>query len=316
MPALSILLAAALTLPATHATRMSETARVGGSGGNRTVSMDCGSGAFIVGVTASGGRDGAFGFNLVRRIKFTCRAFDGTTPGGTSQTTEAVADKQPGTNFSTGTAACPSASAIDDVELYAGSFIDRLNRVDCITTDVLGMNWVNANIGGDGGSREFLKCPFNEALYKVEARVGDAIDSLKGFCRAFSTATASVPEQMTSTVTPKPSRSNPTVIPVGSSKSFSFTISAFNSEYRTVDVGITGETDLLGFAGLNPPEFRLELLNPSGLVVASKTFSKVSDSVCTLTYTINANGVWKLRVTNLKKDVGSLNVTFFGAAAH
>jgi len=315
MPFLSIFLASALGLPSNHSVLMSETARVGGPGGNRTVSMDCGPGSFIVGVTASGGRDGTFGFNLVRRIKFTCRTFAGGTPGGSSQTIEAVADRQATTNFSTGTASCPTAQAFGDVELYAGSFIDRLNAVNCITTDALGMNWVNANIGGDGGGRGFLACPFNEALYKVEARVGDAIDSLKGYCRTFATATPSVPEQVTSTVTPKPSHSSPTAIPVGTSKSFGFTISAFTSEYRTIDVGITAETDLLGLAALNPPEFKLELLNPSGKVVASKTFSKPSEStVCTVTYTINANGVWKLRVTNLKKDIGSLNVTFFGAA--
>ena len=31
--------------------RMSETARVGGTGGRRTVTMDCGSGSYIVGGT-------------------------------------------------------------------------------------------------------------------------------------------------------------------------------------------------------------------------------------------------------------------------
>ena len=313
MPALPILLAFALS--ANRTTPMSETARVGGSGGNRTVSMDCGANGFIVGVTATGGRDGTFGFNLVRKIKFTCQAFNGTTPGATSQTVEAVSDKPATVNTSTGGASCPAAQAFGNVELYAGSFIDRLNAVKCINTSTLTMNWIDANIGGDGGARGFLGCPVNEALYKVEARVGDAIDSLKGYCRTFATATLSVPMQVDATVTPKPTRSNPTVIPVGSSKTFSFTISTFTADYRTIDVGVTGQTDLLGGAGLNPPEFKVELLNPSGTVVASKAFSKPSEStVCTVTYTINANGVWKLRVTNLKKDLGSLNVTFFGAA--
>lgn len=315
MPAVSILLATAFTLSANNTTGMSETARVGGGGGNRTVSMDCGAGAFIVGVTAGGGRDGSFGFNLVRRIKFTCRAFDGATPGGSSTTIEAVSDKQATTNQSTGTASCPTGEAMGEMELYAGSFIDRVNAANCITTGSVGMDWVNANVGGDGGDRHFLSCPFNEALYKVEARVGDAIDSVKGFCRTFATATRTVPQQLDATANPKPSRASPTVIPVGSSKTFSFTISAFNAGYRTLDVGVTAETDLLGGAGLNPPEFKLELLNPSGTVVVSKSFSKTSDvAICSVTYTIDANGVWKLRVTNLKKDLGSLNVTFFGAS--
>ena len=317
MTSLSILLAAALPLSAGAAAPNSETAPVGGGGGNRTVSMDCGAGAFIVGVTAGGGRDGAFGFNLVRRIKFTCRAFNGGTPGGTSQTIEAVADKQATMNQSTGGASCPVGEAIGNLELYAGSFIDRVNAANCITTASNGMDWVNANIGGDGGSRQFLSCPFNEALYKVEARVGDAIDSVKGFCRTFATAVPTVPEQVDATVSPKPSRSSPTVVAVGTSKTFSFTISAFNGGYRTIDIGITGETDLLGGGGLNPPEFKVELLNPSGTVVASRSFSKQSNStICGVTYAIDSNGVWKLRVTNLKKDIGSLTVTFVGAAAH
>lgn len=306
MTPISILIAAAL---------MSETARVGGSGGNRTVSMDCGSGAFIVGVTASGGRDGTFGFNLVRRIKFTCRAFSGATPGASSTTVEAVSDKQATSNQSNGTASCSTGEGMSELELFAGTFIDRVNQANCIPVAGSGMNWIGANIGGDGGSRQFLSCPFNEALYKVEARVGDAIDSLKGFCRAFATATRSVPQQIDDTGTPSPSDAHPTPIPVGATKVFSFTISNFNATYPTVHVGVTAETDFLGGGSLNLPEFRVELLNPAGVVVASKVFSKVERStICGPTYLINANGVWKLRVTNLKKDIGTLNVRWFGAS--
>lgn len=313
MIVVSAWLAVALSRPTTT-TRASETPRVGGSGGNRTVSMDCGSGSFIVGVTASGGRDGAFGFNLVRRIKFTCRAFNGTTPGASSQTTEAVADHQATTNQSNGTASCSSTEAMGDVELYAGTFIDRVNSTNCIPVVGTGMNWIDENVGGDGGSRQFLSCPFNEALYKVEARVGDAIDSLKGFCRAFATAARSIPQQVDATGNPDPSPAHPTTIAVNSSKTFTFSISDFNATFRTILVGVSGETDLLGGAGLNPPEFKVELLNPSGTVVASKSFSKVLSAViCGVTYTINANGTWKLRVTNLKRDIGTLNVTSFGA---
>src|SRR4051812_33880731 len=49
-----------------------ETGKVGGDGGSKLLSMDCGTGGFIVGVAASGGRDGQFGFNLVRKIRFIC----------------------------------------------------------------------------------------------------------------------------------------------------------------------------------------------------------------------------------------------------
>src|SRR5690348_13716167 len=115
MPTLALLLAA---LSAHSTANMSETARIGGSGGNRTVSMDCGPAAFIVGVTATGGRDGALGFNLVRRLRFTCRTFTGTTPGSASQTTEAVSDKQATLNTSSGGASCPTGQAFGNVELY------------------------------------------------------------------------------------------------------------------------------------------------------------------------------------------------------
>ena len=51
----------ALFLPVLTLLADSETARVGGSGGIHTVTMDCGSGSFIVGVSATGGRDNPFG---------------------------------------------------------------------------------------------------------------------------------------------------------------------------------------------------------------------------------------------------------------
>jgi hypothetical protein len=86
------ILAAGILLLGVFTGPMSETARIGGSGGTRTVEMDCGANAYIVGITATGGRDNPFGFNLLRDVKFACRTFSGTTPtGSTFQTAEAAA---------------------------------------------------------------------------------------------------------------------------------------------------------------------------------------------------------------------------------
>jgi hypothetical protein len=310
-------LAAAVVLFGGVAATLSETGRVGGSGGRRTVTMDCGSSAYIVGITATGGRDGAFGFNLLRRVKFTCRPFNGTTPGTTTtQTTEAVADHSAAVNISNGSGNCPSTQVMGSVELYAGSFIDRLNTGRCKGA-AQEQSSININAGGDGGSRGFLECPAAEALFKVEARVGDAIDSLKGFCRSFGTISAlSIPTQIDATASPNPSSSNPLIIPVKSAKTIAFTISNFAAAFPTVLVGVTGETDLLGGGGANPPEFKVELINPSGAVVATKAFQNVPNGVVEgVTFTINANGTWKMRVTNLKQTLGTLNVTSFGASA-
>ena len=304
-PAILILLA--FTAP------MSETVRVGGGGGNRTVTMDCGSNAFIVGATATGGRDGGFGFNLLRRVKFTCQSFNGSTPGATSTTSEAVADKAATLNVSNGSATCPSANVAYSLDLYAGSFIDRFDGAECRDA-VQNQHRIELNIGGDGGSRGLLDCPLGEALFKVEARVGDAIDSLKGFCRAFGSAARSVPEQITGTGSPNPTSANPLIIPVSSNKSISFTISNFNAAFSSVLVGVSTTTDLLGGGDLNPPDFKVELLDPSGRIVATKSFSKQrSGTILGVNYQINANGTWKLRVTNLKTGLGTLNVTGFFA---
>jgi hypothetical protein len=157
-----------------------------------------------------------------------------------------------------------------------------------------------------------MECPVGEALYTVEARVGDAIDSLKGFCRTFgSLSTVSVPSQIAATVSPRPSPATPVAIPINSSKSFSFTVSNYQSATPSVLIGVTGETDLLGGALMNPPQFKVELINPSGSVVASKSFNNPGQYICGVTFRINANGGWKLRVTNLKTTIGTLNVKTF-----
>ena len=296
----------------------SETPRIGGSGGRRTVTMDCGTNAYIVGATARGGKDGMIGFNLVRQIKFNCRTFSGITPGATTtQTIQASSDKAATVDVTNGSGSCSSSFVVDYLEFKTGIFIDRFSTIGCKSA-AQDQSVVNMNTGGDGGSRAFLDCPSTEALYKVEARVGDAIDSVKGFCRAFgSVSNMSVVTQINATASPKASSASPVNVPVRSSRTFSFTVSDYTESYATLLVGVSAGTDLLGGATLNPPEFKLDLLNPAGSVVASKTFLKApAGFVHGIQHTINANGVWRLRVTNLKRDIGTLSITSFSASAN
>ena len=306
-PAIATLVAAfslLLVAPAGAST----TARIGGSGGTSTVVMDCGSNAFIVGLSAYGARDNLIAPNLVRKLRFTCRTFSGTTPASsTSQTVEVVAGVQGGLNSTQNSVQCPQDRVIHSLQLFAGPYIDRITSVECRSSSSQ-QSWLNVNVGGDGGSRQFLACPNGEGLYKVEARVGSAIDSLKGTCRAFGGA-AEQPwtVQIETTLSPRPTYTSPVKILPASAKTFSFTIAG--TVNRSTSIGIFAETDLLGGGAANPPEFKLEVINPAGSVVATRTVLKpTAGTVQSVPVTINAAGTWRLRVSNLKKSYGALDV--------
>jgi len=281
---------------------------VGGQGGTATVVMDCGPDAFMVGLSASGARDNPIAPNLVRKLRFACRTFSGTTPGSsTSQTREAAAGVQGSLNASHGSVQCPQGLVINSLEVYAGLYIDRIAKVKCHTASSQ-MTLLNVNVGGDGGSRQFLECPNGEGLVKVEARIGSSIDSLKGNCRPFGEAAQQpLTVQIDSTLIPRPSHTKPEKILPAKAAVFSFRIAG--TVNRSTSIGIVGETDLLGGAGANPPEFKLEVINPAGSVVATRTVRKPpAGTVQSVPVTINAAGSWKLRVTNLKKSYGALDV--------
>jgi hypothetical protein len=301
-------IAATLLLAIPTAAPAGTTAKVGGSGGTSTVTMDCGSSAFIVGLSASGGRDNPIAPNLVRKLRFTCRPFSGTTPGGsTSPTAEAVAGIQGSLNPSQSSVLCPQDKVVAYLEVYAGIYIDRIANAGCKSPSSV-QSTLGVNVGGEGGSRQHLECPQGEGLYKVEARVGSSIDSLKGTCLAFGAAAVQpLAVQISTSLSPKPNQSSPVKIVPGSSKDFSFKIAGSPNE--RIGIGIAGDTDLLGGGAANPPEFKLEVLTPSGSVAASRTVSKPrAGTVNGVNVTINAAGTWKLRVTNLKKDYGALDV--------
>jgi hypothetical protein len=291
--------------------RAAETQRIGGDGGSRTVNMDCGAGSFIVGVVATGGKDFSLAPNIVRKLRFRCRTYDGTTFGTTTTlTTEAVADAPAKVSISSNSVTCESGNAIFDIDLNAGTYIDRISSFTCVRP-TSGSTNLNFNVGGDGGNRQVMHCPLAEALYKVEARVGSSIDSLKGYCRAFGPLEdADALTQMNATRTPKPTNTSPVKIMPRRAASFTFTVPPSGVNQRFVP-SITAQTDLLGGGSLNPPDYRMELLNPTGGVLATRNVSGNSVFLEGIAYTFNAAGTWTLRVTNLKQDIGALDVIAF-----
>lgn len=164
----------------------SETQRIGGGGGDRTVRMDCGADAFIVSIWAWGGGYFPGDLSLVRALGFGCRGF-GAIP--TETETNSVAPRMPSSNGTTGTASCIEAAAMYAILLRAGSYIDAMLSAACRDARGRPVSGGTLNVGNAGTAglipMQALECPAGEALYRVDARVGSAIDSLQGFCRPF-----------------------------------------------------------------------------------------------------------------------------------
>jgi len=162
--------------------RAGQTERIGGRG-ERTARMDCGADAFMTGVEAQGGASNPLDTRLVRVLSFECTAF---SPMGASGTTTAVRASQGYLDGVThGLARCGAREVIQTVHLFAGSYIDRIEAVSCVGEDGRLRTPIAVNAGGGGGSSHALRCPNGEALYRVDATAGMAIDSLQGFCRPF-----------------------------------------------------------------------------------------------------------------------------------
>jgi hypothetical protein len=160
----------------------------GGTGGTRTVVLDCGADAFAIGLYAQGGKDNpTFGMNLVRQIQLRCRKFSNHRPlASAPETVTAVAksDFQATADVSTSVARCGSdQAAVSSITFQAGGYIDRIQGFQCMdypkTFDLINP----MNVGGFGGSRQGVQCPKGEALYKLTLRLGGAIDSVVGTCR-------------------------------------------------------------------------------------------------------------------------------------
>ncbi len=159
-----------------------QTERIGGRG-ERPVRMDCGADAFMTGLDAAGGASNPLDTRLVRVLWFECAAF--STMGVSGNTTAVRASSGYLDGPSHGLARCGAREVIQTVHLFAGSYIDRIEAVSCVGEDGRLRTPVAVNAGGGGGSPYALQCPAGEALYRVDATAGMAIDSLQGFCRPF-----------------------------------------------------------------------------------------------------------------------------------
>jgi hypothetical protein len=302
-----------LSLLCASAAFSGETDRVGGTGGERTVTADCGSTGFIVGLEATGGKNASLiGMNLVRTLRFTCRQFSGATGAATTTTTpEMRAGDSASELVSRSTVLCPTSMVISTIEARSAMFVDRLVNTNCRDNGT-GLQVMPMNVGGDGGSRTFLSCPQGEGLYKVVARLSGAVDSLKGSCRSITgLASQPVSTQIQNTASPNPSPSTPMRIAAKSSASIRFTILE-TGVGQSINLGIFGETDLLGGGQLSPAEYKLEVLNPAGTVIASKIVKNPPLGIVqkvAVTFT-SASTNWKFRITNLR-DFGTLEVKVF-----
>ncbi|HZI67015.1 MAG TPA: hypothetical protein VFF17_10665, partial [Thermoanaerobaculia bacterium] len=287
----------------------SETKRTGGSGGDRTVTMDCGSNAFIVGVSAKGGKDSLIGMNLVRSVQFKCRPFDGATPGDTtSKTATARGTSSAVMEIREAATDCPKDMVVTELDLYAGWYIDKFEGFEC-QNSALGSKNVHMSVGGSTGTRSGFQCPAGEGLYRVDARVGGTIDSLKGYCRKFGAGVENkwAHMQMDASLRPKVSREAPVKIAPGRSRTFTFTVPESGTGGSKFLVHVAGETDLLGGGVVNLPDYKVEILNPSGNVVKTQTVTGTT-LMQSIQMTFAAAGGWKVRVTNRKKDYGALDL--------
>ena len=163
----------------------SETPRIGGPGGDRTVRMECGPGTYLTGFSARGGVYFPGDFNVLRRLRFSCRNFtvtgslDGATPDG-------VEPRYGIGQETTASVRCPDGEALHKIVVYAGLYVDSIRFAYC--SDDNRVFPLEVRVGGSGGQQASLSCPSGERLYRVDARAGDAIDSLRGYCRRFPPA--------------------------------------------------------------------------------------------------------------------------------
>ncbi len=163
----------------------SETQRIGGGGGDRTVRMDCGADAFMVSMWAWGGAAFTGNLILVRALSFGCRSFGATPAEGE---TDSATARSPSFNSTVGWGRCADGAALRAIGLRAGSYIDAVLWAACLDAAGRQVSGGTMNVGNAAASlipMQALECPSGEALYRVDARVGSAIDSLQGSCRPF-----------------------------------------------------------------------------------------------------------------------------------
>lgn len=267
--------------------RAGETERVGGPGGEQTVRMDCGSNGFITGLYARSGRRIGYDMTLVRDLAVICTSFGGSERSAYPASVRAdYAHSQDAAR----TVQCPKGDyAIYGMSLRAGLYIDRLREAWCRHPTTFPPPPLSIEVGGTGGSREQLACPSRQALYRLDARVGEAIDSLKGYCRVFpppNPQSVALAAQINASLAPRPPMSLPSS---GTSKVLQFHVPD-SSLYRSVLFQLIAS----GTGGMTPSvTYRIDFVDPTGAIMKSST---VSNPVAGVSIHFAKAGTWTLKM--------------------
>jgi len=180
--ALAAATGALICFGASHA---SETERVGGTGGQRTWRLECEQAdGLLTGMYALGGPRTPLDMSLVRQVGFVCRGFGAGAYERWTQVVPPVGGFEV-INETFNEVHCPPGEALYAIDVRAGLYVDSIRAVRCRNRAGRASSPIQVNVGGSGGQDWSLQCPAGEALYRVDAKAGTAIDSLKGYCRRF-----------------------------------------------------------------------------------------------------------------------------------
>ncbi|MGD9913463.1 MAG: hypothetical protein AB7S80_05220 [Rhizobiaceae bacterium] len=158
----------------------SSAGRCGGGGGQKTKTLTCPKGQYIVGVAARGGA-------FVDEISVACQKIPTSGEPGPRGAFRS-AGTGGGTDARSGF--CRAAQAVMELSTKGGAYLDRVKVASCNPRrntgawETVGINSsVSLNIGGLGGTDCTIECPAGEALYELTVKYGGWIDSIRGQCR-------------------------------------------------------------------------------------------------------------------------------------
>lgn len=150
----------------------------GGTGGDRTRTLQCGPGEHVVGVSV---REGLF-TNLVgiACAKVPNRARPAVLSNHSGFKSAGTGDGE--RNFSS---VCRSGSAVTGLDFKSGFYVDRIIRGSCERKGLSGFvaDAQNLKLGSSIRSNCDLTCPPGEAIYKLDVRYGLWIDRIRVHCR-------------------------------------------------------------------------------------------------------------------------------------
>jgi hypothetical protein len=156
----------------------------GGGGGDRIQILQCGTGKFIIGLAAQGA-------TYVNRVRIRCGRIVGDDEiediGGWSAWAGSPSGGDAYGSSEYGAGYCPGEGVLRGLDVYCGSYLDRIDTGGCSVYEVGQFLWrttsFSIKVGGRTGIRGAFECPLGEALYKIKVRSGLWIDRISGFCR-------------------------------------------------------------------------------------------------------------------------------------